>query len=43
LAYQRVEPAGSTILGVVVGATQSARIASGFGATVCVLDTNLDL
>jgi alanine dehydrogenase len=37
-----VEPAHITILGGGVVGTQAARIAAGFGATVCVLDTNLD-
>jgi alanine dehydrogenase len=37
-----VEPAHITVLGGGVVGTQAARIAAGFGASVCVLDTNLD-
>lgn len=37
-----VEPAHITVLGGGVVGTQAARIAAGFGAAVCVLDTNLD-
>src|SRR5512133_2212892 len=37
-----VEPAHITILGGGVVGTQAARIAAGFGASVCVLDTNLE-
>ena len=37
-----VEPAHITVLGGGVVGTQAARIAAGFGASVCVLDTNLE-
>jgi len=37
-----VEPAHITILGGGVVGTQAAKIAAGFGASVCVLDTNLE-
>ncbi len=37
-----VEPAHITILGGGVVGTNAAKIAAGFGASVCVLDTNLD-
>jgi alanine dehydrogenase len=37
-----VEPAHITVLGGGVVGTQAARIAAGFGAAVCVLDTNLE-
>jgi alanine dehydrogenase len=37
-----VEPAHITVLGGGVVGTQAAKIAAGFGASVCVLDTNLE-
>jgi len=37
-----VEPAHITVLGGGIVGTQAARIAAGFGASVCVLDTNLE-
>ena len=37
-----VEPAHITVLGGGVVGTNAAKIAAGFGASVCVLDTNLD-
>jgi alanine dehydrogenase len=37
-----VEPAHITVLGGGIVGTQAARIAAGFGASVCVLDNNLE-